>query len=508
MSRINTNVQSMISQRVLATNNGNLSQSLERLSTGLKINRGKDDPAGLIASQNLTVEQKGISGAITNAERADQVANIAESGLAEVSTMLEELQGAITNTANKAGISDEEKQANQLVVDSILQTIDRVSSSTNFQGIKLLNGNYDYKTSSIASGISDFRIRSAKYSGASMGVDVTVTQSAQQGGMFLSMGGTSLDIGTGSSFVVEISGSKGAREFTFSSGTSLTKIRDAINTFSDVTGVTASLSTASSTSISLKSSDFGSSEFVAVKVIDDGGINTAVSAAGVYKGKAGDVLTKDSSAKTAFTAATNSVIDYGQDIGGTINGLAISGKGKTARVSSDFLDAQITLSDSASRTLGNVGTGSALYVTGGGAEFQFGSKVSIAGAVNMGIQSVASNKLGNSTLGYLNSLASGRSNNVINGDTNAAQKIISESIAQVSQQRGSLGTFQKNTIGSTIRSLNVSLENTAAANSMIKDADFASETAQLTRSQILVSASTNILALSNQAPNSALQLLG
>jgi hypothetical protein len=77
MSRINTNVQSLIAQRTLTQNNTNLGQSLERLSTGLRINRGKDDPAGLIASQRLDSETKALSAAISNANRADQVVNIA-----------------------------------------------------------------------------------------------------------------------------------------------------------------------------------------------------------------------------------------------------------------------------------------------------------------------------------------------------------------------------------------------------------------------------------------------
>jgi len=92
MTRINTNVQSMLAQRVLGANNQALNTSLERLSTGLRINRGADDPAGLIASQNLRAEKAGIGTAIENAERADQVVNIAEGGLNEVSSLLTELQ--------------------------------------------------------------------------------------------------------------------------------------------------------------------------------------------------------------------------------------------------------------------------------------------------------------------------------------------------------------------------------------------------------------------------------
>src|SRR5436190_4911262 len=114
MSRINTNVSSLLAQRVLAGQNKGLVGSLERLSTGLRINRGKDDPAGLIASENLRAEKSAINAAIGNADRADQVANIAEGGLQEVSNLLTDLQGLITTTANSAGLSKQEKEANQL----------------------------------------------------------------------------------------------------------------------------------------------------------------------------------------------------------------------------------------------------------------------------------------------------------------------------------------------------------------------------------------------------------
>jgi flagellin len=516
MGRINTNVQSMIAQRVLSSNNANLATSLERLSTGLKINRGKDDPAGLIASENLRSEQKASAQAISNADRADQVVNIAEGGLQEVSSMLTDLQGLVTNTASRAGLSNEEKNANQLQIDSILQTIDRVSSSTNFQGIKLLNGNFDFKTSGVQSGVADFRVNAAKYSGSSMAVDMQVTTSAQQGGLFLSLGGTSLNIGTGSSFVVEIAGSKGSRELSFSSGTTLAKMVQTINTFSDVTGVTASLSSGA-TRIGLSSSDFGSSEFVSVKVIDAGGINSTTNGdggtptRGVYGRTSSDWNTADTTIKSTFVNANNGIADYGQDLQGTINGMAVTSHGKTARINTDFLDVELTLTTGQAQSLGNVGASStdpAFVITGGGAEFQLAGKVDIAGKVSLGIRDVAVRKLGNSTVGTLDRLASGKVNNVVNGDVTGAQKIVAEAITQVSALRGRLGAFQKNVVGATIRSLNVSVENTSAAQSVIRDADFAGETAALTRSQILVSASTNILSLANQAPNSALQLLG
>src|SRR3974390_3947881 len=127
MSRINTNVSSLIAQRVLAKNNSNLSQSLERLSTGLKINSGADDPAGLIASENLRGEQAGITQAIDNANRANNIIGTAEGGLSEVSSLLTQLQSLVTQSANSGGLSTEEVQANQLQVDSILGTVNRIA---------------------------------------------------------------------------------------------------------------------------------------------------------------------------------------------------------------------------------------------------------------------------------------------------------------------------------------------------------------------------------------------
>jgi hypothetical protein len=145
MTRINTNPTSLLSQRVLKKNNNNLNTSLERLSTGLKINRGSDDPAGLIASEILRGEKKGISTAIENAGRASNIIGTAEGGLAEVSSLLTELQGLVGQTANSGGLSAEERSANQLQVDSILGTINRIAGNTSFGGTKLLNGSFDYQ---------------------------------------------------------------------------------------------------------------------------------------------------------------------------------------------------------------------------------------------------------------------------------------------------------------------------------------------------------------------------
>jgi flagellin len=107
MSRINTNVSSLIAVRVLNTNNQSLQTSLQRLSTGYRINSGKDDPSGLIASESLRSEQVATATAISNAQRADSIIGTAEGSLAEVSNLLISLQGLVGNAANKAGLSQD-----------------------------------------------------------------------------------------------------------------------------------------------------------------------------------------------------------------------------------------------------------------------------------------------------------------------------------------------------------------------------------------------------------------
>ena len=134
MSRINHNISSLQAINKLIANQNALSTSLERLSSGLRINRGKDDPAGLIASENLRAEIKGITSAIENSERANNVISTAEGALNEVSALLLEIRGLVTSSANTGALADEELEANQLQVDSILESIDRISKSRSAGG--------------------------------------------------------------------------------------------------------------------------------------------------------------------------------------------------------------------------------------------------------------------------------------------------------------------------------------------------------------------------------------
>ena len=487
MSRINTNVSSLIAQRTLGSQNMGLNKSLQRLSTGLAINRGADDPAGLIASENLRSEKAAISSAINNAERAEQVVNVAEGGLQEVSNLLVELQSLVSSTANEAGVSDEEKEANQLQIDSILQTIDRIANSTSFQGEKLLNGNFDYQNNADAADFTDVTINAAKLSddGTALSVSVDVVQSAATGVMFLSTDG-GFDLNGGGQFTIEVTGEKGSQQFTFASGTNGADMATAVNSFSDQLGVSAALS---GTLLRLDSTDFGSDSFVRVKELDDTGDNTKI-----YESQA------DGSIDTAGTADGS---DNGRDASVLINGTQATTNGLTARVASEGLDISISLEGAF-----NNGGSATFEISSGGANFNLGPAVNMSSKVSLGIETVTTGNLGSGGNGFLSSLKSGAVANVQNGDLSKAQLVIDDSIKQVSSLRGRLGAFQKNVVGATISSLGIALENTAAAESQIRDTDFAAETAALTRGQILQQAAIQSLSLANSGPQAVLSLLG
>ncbi|GMV96897.1 MAG: flagellin [Phycisphaerae bacterium] len=472
MSRINTNIASIQAMHRLSANQADLGVRLERLSTGLRINRGKDDPAGLIASETLRSEIKGITQALDNSQRAINVISTAEGALNEISSLLLDIRGLITHAANRGAISDSEREADQLQIDSLLESIDRIAGTTQFGGEKLINGNFAYTVSGLAaSAIANATIFGARVpEGSTQGVTVEVTGSAQ----------TARVDYTGSAIVgnvtIELTGNFGTEIFSFASGTTVQAAAASINQFSQLTGVSASVSgTGSNAVLRLNSQSYGSDALVSVKPLDG----------------------------TFIVTAGSTARDTGQDATVLINGQNASVKGLKASLRSNGLDMVLDLTADFGTTL----TTKTFDITGGGATFQIGPNVNANGQVSIGIPSVATSNLGNTTLGFLNTIKGSGTHSVVGGNYTAAEKIVTEAISQVAIIRGRLGGLQKNQIETNINSQRVALENVQAAESAIRDADIAVEAAALTRAQILVQSTTSILGVANQIPANVLSLL-
>jgi len=280
MNTIRTNLSSLLAQRVNASQKAGVAGSLRKLSTGQQINLGGDSPAGLISSENLKAVLAALEAESRVIQRVDSVAAVADGALAETSDLLIEAKGLAVANANGAGLSDGERAANQLQIDSIFSSVDRISRTTRFNGDPLLDG-------------------------------------------------------------------------------------------------------------------------------------------------------------TASLAAAGQTLDIDSAATGQIGGVVVNGNPQT-----------------------------------------------------------------------LSDVASGGPLDTATGNVGGAVQAIDAAINQVSTLRGKIGAFQKNTIASSLRSTGVAIENTAAANSQIRDTDFASETSRLIRSQILDVSSLTMLGLANRQAADVLTLLG
>lgn len=483
MSRINSNIPALQALHRLQQNQQDLTKRLERLATGLRINRGADDPAGLIASERLRLEIRGIGQAIKNSERASNVISVTEGALAEASTLLLDLQSLIVEAANEAGLSNEEVSANQLQIDSILDSLNRIANTTAFAGKKLLDGSQAYVVSgAIPNALPSIELFAARLpEGGGRTVNVVVTTSALPGLVSIIGGNISGPSTTSATTTVQVQGPLGNELLTFASGTTLGQVAAAINNLTIATGVSAVVSAvaigAAGSALIMASTQVGSDAFVTISPIG------------------GNFILENNN---------TTLHDSGRDAQVLVDGQLASVSGLRANVRSGGLDASFVMTKTFAQTLSSA----SFTITGGGSLFQLTPEVTPNGQINFGFNSISITSLGNPVTGLLYTLRSGAGNHLKSQNYLTAQNIVSEAITQVAFYRGRLGNVEKNLIEPNIRSQRIALENVTASESIIRDADMAAEVSALTRAQILVQSTQATLQISNTIPNLVLALLG
>jgi flagellin len=241
-TRISTNLDSLRGLLNLQKANALQSQALERLSTGTQLNSAADNPSGLIASNSLGLQISAINQSITNSNLASNVIGTADSALASVDTLLNQIRGLVQQGVNSGAQSGAQIQADQSQIDAALSAINRISSNTQFAGENLLDGSKSFNTQQTAGDaakLSNFSINQALFGSAStITVDSSVVTAATQGQ--LTYNGGNLSAAT----TLQVSGAKGSQVLFFGAGSSYTNIKDAINANTDATGVSASITTA------------------------------------------------------------------------------------------------------------------------------------------------------------------------------------------------------------------------------------------------------------------------
>ena len=487
--RINQNITALNAHRNLVATDSALSKSLERLSSGLRINRAADDAAGLAISEKMRGQIKGLAQAIRNAQDAISLIQTAEGALNETHSILQRMRQLAVQAANDTLTPDDREQI-QKEINQLIEELDRIGNTTEFNTKKLLNGQAGYtvtEQNGVASG-GTVVVNGVTYASddaiAAENLDALVTRMTPgtntKAGVYtvvITQNATKAQIGgvatAGADATVDSSGTIVLNGVAINvvAGENLDNVVLKINNVKNLTGVEA---TVSSNSIVLTSINYGSSATINVSGSND--------------------LLKD----LGLTDGDETVLsDAGTDIVGTINGKAAIGKGGTLTLVAPGDDADglsITIDPSK-------------LALASGASLQFSAVVDASGAVTLHI---GANKDQTMTVSIrdMRAKALGVDQISVLSQTEAEESIakIDLAINDVSTERSKLGAYQ-NRLEHTIANLGVAKENLAAAESRIRDVDMAEEMMEFTRSQILLQAGVAMLAQANTLPQAVLQLL-
>ena len=490
---INTNIASLNAQRQLGKTQNLLDKSLQRLSSGLRINSAKDDAAGLAISNRMTSQIRGLNQAVRNANDGISLAQTAEGALQESSDILQRIRELAVQSANDSNSASDRVNL-QKEVSQLQQELNRIANTTTFNNTELLDGTFSSKLFQV--GTEANQTISVSISGAA------ATQMGEQAMTSNTHVGTALagaaDISGGNGVAGQnlvVNGDASSGNLTVVAGDAASDIASLINGATGTTGVSATARTevlldnlqdAGLVSFTLSSSNSGGTVGTATVVsatvtttdltaladaINDVSATTGVTAT-LTDNKAGITLTSENGDNINILNATSGAAAGGNmfDVGGVT---LVEDNGGGGEADSIVVGGQVSFSSNSS------------YVV---TSDDGGNTVLSAASVSSSLSSVADIDI---------STQSG---------SNSALNVVDQALSYISDIRSTLGAIQ-NRFEHVVANLQNVSENVSAARSQIVDADFAAETANLTKAQILQQAGVAMLAQANMLPQTVLTLL-
>jgi flagellin len=515
---INTNVASLTAQRNLGMSQASLNTSIQRLSSGLRINSAKDDAAGLAISERFTSQIRGLNQAVRNANDGISLAQTAEGALASSGNILQRVRELAVQSANATN-SASDRQALNAEVNQLTSELDRIAKTTDFNGRKLLDGSFTSAAFQVGANANQTitatssNFSTSAYGNYRIGGKVATTTG---GAGDLTLGSTADavvaqgKVGTSAiaGSTLTINGAFGSAAVAYSAGASAKDAAAAVNAQTEKTGVSAT----ARTEVGL--SGLGAGKSYTLKLASDNATGQAVTISfTVGSTLNADGLSdaakafNDAAAKTGVTARVND----------TSNGLVLTNAaGNDIKVLNDSVATNtISVTDAAGGALvGAAGAG----IAGQAGAGVFGTNdLVVTGQLTLdSSKSFSAVDAGGAAAGggFLKAATSAASQvqTVQNMDVstvdgaNRTLAIVDAALSAISGQRASYGALQAR-FESTVNNLQSTSENTSAARGRILDADFAAETANLSRSQILQQAGTAMVAQANQLPQGVLALL-
>jgi flagellin len=461
-SVINTNVASINAQRNLTSTQSSLATSLQRLSTGLRINSAKDDAAGLAISERFTTQIRGLNQAARNANDGISLAQTAEGALGTSGDILQRIRELAVQSANATN-SGSDRKALQAEVGQLVSELGRISDQTSFNGRNLLDGTFGTAQFQVGANANEIIL-------ATMADFSTTKYGTNQASS------AAITVASGAVYTagnLDISGADGTETYAVLATDSAKDVAAGISALSDKTGVTASAKTEAAATFANGGHIFTvqTDSMAAAKTISftvaGGDLTSAVTAFNDALGATGiSAKLNDAGTAVTLTHSTGESIEITNDAAGT----ALTLGGVAAAAGADL------------KAIGTVTTDSATSysLTSASTAFATGSS-SLKSVSTLDISDV--------------------------GGANSALQIVDSALARINGQRANFGALQSR-FESAVSNIAVTSENLSASRSRIRDADFAQETANLTRAQILQQAGTAMLSQANALPQNVLSLLG
>lgn len=499
--RVNTGSVSQYILRQLRLTDAQQSTSLERLSTGLRLNRSSDDPSGMAVADRLRVQTEAMRQAVSNSTNAENLVSTAEAALNEVNTLLTDIRASLIFALNTGGSSPDQVTAEQDAVDNALKAIDKIAHTTRFGSVPLLDGsggfkiNTQFPTSGLAAVTALSLLPNAAASSTTFTVDVL--SQAQQAMVGLGAAANTV-VASGGPITLRVQGPAGVQIFELAAGSTRTDLEDAINSLRGNIGVYTSGGVAYTEA-------FGRRATIVIDQIGGGG---------------------------TYTQAQG--IQQGVDAVATVNGIVAAADGNTLHLNHRSFTGDIELRSAPEG--GAAGRHTFEIQNNSGLQFQLDGYVSQLTRQVLGMPDMSTAKIGSvvHTLGglafggVLESLQTGGANdlfkvagltdrgttldpvsmNLVPFRQGNAVEIVDAAIDMVSTVRGFFGAFVSQTAQPNIRSLETGIQDLTQSESQLRDVDFAQETAALTRAQVLFQAGISVLGQANVSAQTALQLLG
>ena len=503
---INTNSASLTAQRNLNMSQGALATSLQRLSSGLRINSAKDDAAGLAIADRMTSQVRGLDQARRNANDGVSLAQTGEGALGTASEMLQRIRELAVQSANATN-SVNDRAALQSEANQLTAELDRLANTTQFNGQNILDGTFGSANFQVGANANQFitattgNFRTASFGNYRIGAS---SSASSAGAGDLVNGSTANSINSnaagasriqGGSFTVN--GSAGKATIEVAQGDTAKNVATLINAKTGATNVSAQAET------KLDLTDLALGEGFVLEIASNNKTATAIT---FTMGKA-----EDAEGLAGAIKAFN-------DVAATTGVIAQLNQAATGITLTNATGENINMTNKSSMgslTAGGTQLSTEAAANEGGKEGEAAPTASVIGTGHLVLDSNKSfgvAQVSNTTDFFNTSAASGQLQSVSQIDissvagANRAINQVDSAMGAVSDQRSSFGALQAR-FSSVISTLQISSENLSVARSRIMDADYAQETAALTRGQILQQAGTAMLAQANQAPNGVLALL-